>query len=118
MPKIRKRKFKAKCLEMNGEFRIRELEGTEITIPGYEMFTFVYHKFPGIPYKRISEFKTGASVVTYVKTKAEAIQQAKKKLDNKLGSPNAVQKRMEYIKDHCLDGEYQNVLTTQMQLPI
>jgi hypothetical protein len=109
--RLRKRKFKVQVEKPagSGNLELLELEGTPLVIEGYESITFIYHKFPDAKHNRVSELKTGARVIDYCKNKAEAVQQAKMILDSNVqGSVEKLKRRMRYLKDKHLGGEYLN----------
>ena len=68
----------------NGTIVWEQLEGTVVVVPGYEQYTFVFHRRHNIKGWFISELTTGLAVypgIKYCKNKEQAISTARDYLD-------------------------------------
>lgn len=77
-------KFKTRHELPDGTTAWEQLEGTEVVVPGYEQYTFVFHRRPNIKGWYVSELTTGLSVypgIKYCKNKEQAISTARDYLD-------------------------------------
>jgi len=77
-------KFKSKHKLPDGTVEWVEFEGTPVVVPGYEQYTFIFHRRQELKGWFVSEYTTGLCVYPveeYAKTKEQAISLAAQYLD-------------------------------------